>query len=551
MSDRNAARWLLALALVASVAGWRVFWFVTDDAFIAFRYAANWLAGWGLTWNPPPFRPIEGYTSFLWVAILAGVWKLTGVAPPEAANVLSLACGCGTLALVWRLVLRMELPGVSRCGRLALLAVVLAGTVTNRTFLAWLSSGLETALFNLLLTWWLVEALTRPAERGRGWAPRLATAAAATALARPDGLLVVAATPLLLFGPMRTGWRSGGPNRLAAISAPLPLAAVLIHLLWRHATYGAWLPNTYYAKHVDPWPESGWRYAASFVVENSVWVWLLLAAAWAVVSTPRALRSARRQEVARRPGVHAVVPVAVLAAHFLFYTVVIGGDHFEYRVYSHLVPLFFASGAWLTARLFAGSWLPALALAMMAAASWPIPWVHWAATRGLETRDETHVLIVPIHDRFPPPVRPAVAAWDSWQAWLITHHVGMRHQEHKVFHRHTEERLPPREEGALVGWNDGRPVGLFFTVGVVGWVYPELAILDHYGLNDAVVAHNPEEIASRAERRMAHVRKPPPGYVECFRPNASLRWNGRLQIEPRPVPLTDVQIRTCESRHWY
>ena len=552
MSDRAAARWLLALALAAAVAGWRLFWFLTDDAFIAFRYAANWLAGWGLTWNPPPFSPVEGYTSYLWVTILAGVWKLTGVAPPAAANVLSLACGCGTLVLVWRLVLRMELPGVPPRGRLALLALVLAGTVTNRTFLAWLSSGLETALFNLLLTWWLVEALTRPAERGRGWGARLAAAAAAAALARPDGLLAAAATPLLLAAPVRAGWRSGGRARVAAVLAPLPLAAVALHLLWRRATYGVWLPTTYYAKNVEPWPESGWRYAASFVLENGVWVWLLLAAAWAAAAAVRAARPGPRDGIApRRPGLHAVVPVAVLAAHFLYYTLAIGGDHFEYRVYSHLVPLLFAGGAWLAARLFSGGWRPALALAAMVAASWPIPWTHWAATRRLETRDETHVLIQPIHDRFPAPLRPAVAAWDSWQAWLIVHHVGMRHQEHAVFHRHLARRLPPREEGARFRWEDGRPVTARLSVGYAGWIFPELAILDLYGLNDAVIARNPAPIAPRSDRRMAHARQPPPGYVECFRPNASVSWDGRLEIEPRPAPLTDAEIRACERRRWY
>ena len=64
--------------------------------------------------------------------------------------------------------------------------------------------------------------------------------------------------------------------------------------------------------------------------------------------------------------------VAAVSAHVAYYTFVIGGDHFEYRVYSHLVPLLAVSGLWLAARSFASppqvvAWL-ALALAM----SWPI-----------------------------------------------------------------------------------------------------------------------------------------------------------------------------------
>ena len=48
----------------------------------------------------------------------------------------------------------------------------------------------------------------------------------------------------------------------------------------------------------------------------------------------------------------AALVVAVLTAHLLFYTLIIGGDHFEYRVLSHLIPIGFASLPWLTARVW-------------------------------------------------------------------------------------------------------------------------------------------------------------------------------------------------------
>lgn len=560
MSERRAALWILAAALVVTVAGWRLFWFLTDDAYIAFRYAANWLAGWGPTWNPPPFRPVEGYTDFLWVALLAGVWKITGVSPPVAANYLSLACGCGTLAVIYRLVRRMELPGVGPRGRLALLGLAMLGTVTNRTYLAWLSSGLETALFNLCLTWWIYEALTRPAERGRWWGPRLSTAAALAALTRPDGLLAVAGTLVLLAWPApadgpatrhaaRPGVRLADLRRRAA--AAMPLGAVLAHVLWRRAYYGAWLPNTFYAKTVDPWPESGVRYAASFAVENGAWAWLLLALAAGVAWALRGGLAGRRPAELLRRSAHVAVPLAVLAAHVLYYTLITGGDHFEYRVLSHLVPLMFASGAWLAARLSADPWRPALALALVVAVSWPIPWVHWAATRHLVRREQTLELIVPIHGRFPWPLRPVVARWDSWQAWLIERFVGMRHQEHKVFPGYQSSHLPTREEGSRLRWEDRRPVVAAQSVGVVGWVLPGAAVIDMFGLNDAVIARNPTLRAPREARHIAHVRQPPPGYLACFQPNVRRRPEGGLEVMPRPTPLTDERIRDCEERAWY
>lgn len=36
------------------------------------------------------------------------------------------------------------------------------------------------------------------------------------------------------------------------------VALVGAQFLFRYGYYGEWLPNTYYAKHVRPWYESGW-----------------------------------------------------------------------------------------------------------------------------------------------------------------------------------------------------------------------------------------------------------------------------------------------------
>ena len=59
---------------------------------------------------------------------------------------------------------------------------------------------------------------------------------------------------------------SRSPRDLFALVAPFALI-VGGHYLWRFSYYGWWLPNTYYDKVGDPWPEMGWRYAAAFVLE--------------------------------------------------------------------------------------------------------------------------------------------------------------------------------------------------------------------------------------------------------------------------------------------
>src|SRR3989304_2142112 len=86
----------LSLCLLAAHAGY--YWFLTDDAYISFRYARNLARGAGLVFNPGG-EPVEGYTNFLWVVLLAGVARL-GPAPEAVANVLSLLASIGLCGLI-------------------------------------------------------------------------------------------------------------------------------------------------------------------------------------------------------------------------------------------------------------------------------------------------------------------------------------------------------------------------------------------------------------------------------------------------------------------
>ena len=530
---------LLVVAAVGLLAGWDLFYFLTDDAFIAFRYVANAHEGRGLVWNPAPFLPVEGYTSFLWVSLLRAVWWLTGIEPPASCNWISLGFGAGSLWLAYRFLMRMRLPAGFERDRLLLVAVVLVGALSNRTFLAWLSSGLETALFNFLLIWFVYEALAPAQQRASdGWVLRLSASAGLAALARPDGMLAVACAlaVLLMEAPLRER-----PRRLLFA---LPLAMVPAHLFWRRWFYGEWLPNTYYAKYTGPWPESGIRYAASFVLEYGIWVWLLIGAVW-LLREARALPPPRLARLWSSR--NAFAAVGLLLAHWLYYTFVIGGDHFEYRVYSHLVLLLWLTAIWMLLRIRPDRRLLYGTLGVFLLASLPIPWLHWAKTHDRWTRQESFMLKQPLAPSFPPPLDRVVAAWDGWQVWLIDHNVCRRHQEHRVFELRRASVLPTRENGALIRW-DQRAVYAEGSVGVVGWVLPNVAIIDALGLNDRVVARLPPPLRPEG-RQMAHDRMPPRSYVACFHPNVYPDVGERIvRIESRQ--LTDDEIRACEARDW-
>ncbi len=56
-------------------------------------------------------------------------------------------------------------------------------------------------------------------------------------------------------------------------------------------------------------------------------------------------------------------------------------------------------------------------------------------------------------------------------------------------------------------------VALVNAAGVIPYYLPDLTFVDYHGLNDRVIARNPVAVPNN-ERRLAHDRKPPPGYLE-------------------------------------
>jgi arabinofuranosyltransferase len=511
---------ILGLSLLILLKGWREFWFLTDDAFITFRYISNRHLGLGYVWNPPPFEAVEGYSNFLWMVLLDVVWSVFGIEPPNAANVLSLMCGALIVWRVWRWSKGSVMPVVS-----ALIA--LGFLLTNRTFLAWTSSGLETALFNLLLLLWFEQAWRcDDARRGTRGFTLLALWAGLAALTRPDGLVAWGATlAMAMLPPTHDARRS---NVWTAMTG-LALSVVPLHFLWRRYTYAEWLPNTYYAKHVAAWPEAGWRYIASFVLEYGYW-------AFALLGFVLLLRRDRP-----RLGVFRLAALASLASHTVYYVVRVGGDHFEFRVLSHWVPLIALAWTYLLLRL-RRPWLISVALVVSIAVAMPIQWTHWLVSRKFTTRDQTWNLVAPVAPHVGPLLAPIATRFDMLQAWLIKHHVCMRHQEHKVFGEEQHRLWPTRQ---WLPYSEGDvPVIEMGTVGFPAWTLPNVAVIDYLGLNDRVVARNP--LPAGHFRLMAHDRSAPPGYIGCFRPNVDVDERQIVSVRVREVPLTEEEIRGCE-----
>lgn len=600
---KSLLRFLLLVALAAGlVFGANALWILVDDAFITFRYVANARDGHGLVWNPPPFAPVEGYTSLTWELALWATWSWLGVEPPHAANVLSVLCGLGSLVVLATAAFGLRHRDGARVGDVVVF-VALAAIVGNRTFLQWLTGGLDTALFNLCVLTWCVLAFRGVARRTTGWLATWAMAAALVALTRPDGLLMVAATSVAAAaGTLRRerSWR-------ATLLGLSPLAAVAAQFSWRRWFYGEWLPNTYYAKVGAPWPEAGVHYLACFSFEHGVWLWLLLATWWLVSNASSGLRARLRNLAAHVP---AVLAVSAIVAHVGYYTLRVGGDHFDYRMVSHLVPLLGLSAAAMAAHACrsSGAVVAWLSAGWLAAA---VGWLHLALTDFRQPPGYD-----PLSRHVPAWAKPVARWYDRHRLWLQCHFICMR-----FLHGTTTESLlalvPPRRRSAFD--LEDVPVAKFSAVGMYGWVLPDVAVIDVLGLNDWVVArHKPghwraspaplvqavlatadadadglwtreelrasfraipgntenaagdfvdmllllfaeahddrltrEEVAATGPffadlRLMLHECEAPPGYVEAFDPNVTVAGR-EVIVRPRERPLRADDVRAIEA----
>jgi len=233
-----------------------------DDAYISFRYAENLVAGNGLVYNVG--ERVEGYTNFLWTLLVAAAVK-AGIAAPAAGRWFGVAASLGAIVLTAFLGRRYagEYMGVVAAAMLA----------ANGDFLLEAAQGLETSLFVLLVTaaaWRASEEYVDAARK-----PLSAALIILTFLTRPDGALVfIAALPFYV------ATARANPRRFALWLGAIVVAATAYEG-WRLAYYGAFLPNTFYAKVGARGTEFiyGLKYTAGFLLKFSPFFLLLPLAA--------------------------------------------------------------------------------------------------------------------------------------------------------------------------------------------------------------------------------------------------------------------------------
>jgi arabinofuranosyltransferase len=499
----------LVATLVLLLAHAAEYEFLTDDAYISFRYARHLAEGHGLVFNPG-LPPVEGYTNFLWVLLLAGL-AAVGVPPEGAAPVLTVLA---TVAL-WAVVASWAMRDAERGGRAWTAVLPPLFLAATRSIAVWSTSGLETRLFEVLVvggTMRLV-AETRAAIEARdardGGRPAPEPAArpwsavlfALAALTRPDGILVYGSAAAVAVAVIA---RRRGDLRPHLRGAAFFTVVVAAHFLFRRGYYGEWLPNTFHAKVTGLRWDLGLAHHASFVLEYFAWVWVPLIVLGVV-------RLRRRGEAWT-----AAVIAAVVLPHTV-YVAAVGGDHFEYRPQDLYLPFAFLLVAEGLRAFPAGrtgrAGVTAVAAVVLCGLIVIPRETHGQFPATYNARFPGGQLSMPEARVFLHPDRDPVLALPGLRQVAAVHRrlldrttlafTGIRQEEHHLF----VEKVMPEAEKLRALVEDGMlPADAHFaldSVGVIPYV-SGLRVLDRLGLNDAEVARYGER---SAERLTAHERR--------------------------------------------
>lgn len=285
-----------------------------DDAFIAFRYAENIVAGNGPVYNEG--ERVEGYTSFLWMILMAfGKWfgadlvifsKILGLTF-AAANII-------LLANAHRFIRSIE-------ATVSTIATLLLGS--TGIFLAWGVSGMEVTLFTFLVSTSILYYVSIGESNDNRTFIRLGILCGLMSLTRPEGLLV---TGVLISYQSLKSIRD--KNHSFIYFAMFFSIIYMPYFWWRYNYYGFLLPNTFYAK--VGWNTSqvtrGLRYLVRFGIPSL----MILLPMVDPIGISNWFKKYRRL---------AILPL--VAAVYTTYIISVGGDCMPaLRFFTPIVPIF-------------------------------------------------------------------------------------------------------------------------------------------------------------------------------------------------------------------
>lgn len=400
---------------------------VCDDALISFQYARNAANGLGFVFNAG--ERVEGFTNFLWTALLALLHPLsdgTSAGFVRVGIVASAALAVLDVILLYRLG-RLIWPQ-----RVGPIAFALALCVLDNGYTVWAIQALES---HLLIFTMLLACLFVWGKPTRGNQIGAALSLTAVVMTRPDGALFV-----LVLGASELiwAWRSAEPKRATArVVTIFAMSALLFgaYFIWRYQYFGFLLPNTYYVKAAGLRGEAiarGLSYLHYFLVDRG---YVPLLALGAVIGI--------RDRI--------VGPLLAWGVLYTGYVVYVGGDFYPgHRFFVVLIPFAALLAAYSLGRVasFLGSHWPSARLPVWGVWTIAAVLVGLMTVRGLQLG----------------PVRSEIGRWGSEVARV------------RAFMEWLGDQAPP---GATIVAGD---------IGATGF-YARLHVYDVFGIIDPVVAH--------------------------------------------------------------
>lgn len=304
--DRRV-RWIGLLAAFATLFYFlnrQVHWTI-DDAYITYRYSENVVRGLGPVYNAG--EPVEGYTCFSWMALLAVAGQL-GIAVPLAAKAAGMLCVFGSVTLLafWD----HADTAYSRTD-----AVICAlATATTAAFVQWGASGMETAMYCFVAVSVVFSYLQLLRNRDASTAILLGMLGCLLTMTRPNGVVLLGV--LFVHALLH---RRHLPPKLIATFVVVFGVCYGTYFAWRWSYYGYFLPNTFYAKVGSSGAQlnRGVRYVVSAMPAFGLLI-MPVVASWGRPFPPNDESSCPDS----RP-----LLLSLVVAH-LTYVIAVGGDNF-------------------------------------------------------------------------------------------------------------------------------------------------------------------------------------------------------------------------------
>lgn len=232
---------LFAIAALGLVVHTYCYSFITDDAYISFRYSYNFANHGELVFNLG--ERVEGFTNFLWTVLLSLCLK-AGVAPEISSQILGTLCGVVTLGLIY-LLTRLYRRDQAR-SLWDFVGVYFAAS--SSCFAVWCTGGLETQLFTMLalagMFFYMQERLFPTTTN----AIVSGSCFALSAMTRPEGMLLFGLTAFHRLAVQIVSDRRFFPtvkDWFWGLGFVLPFGTFFA---WRLHYYGYPFPNTFYVK---------------------------------------------------------------------------------------------------------------------------------------------------------------------------------------------------------------------------------------------------------------------------------------------------------------